>query len=52
MPMPAVNQLRFHELYECELVGPYFRPLAEILLDRAEVAAKRGIRRQPWPSVS
>jgi len=39
MTMPAANQLSFPELYERELVGPLFRPWAEILLDRARLAA-------------
>jgi ubiquinone/menaquinone biosynthesis C-methylase UbiE len=36
---PAVNRVTFPEIYERELVGPLFRPWAEILLDRARIRA-------------
>lgn len=39
LPAYAMNQSNFAEMYERLLVGPLFRPWAEVLLDRVSVAS-------------
>jgi hypothetical protein len=51
LPSYAMNQTSFPEMYERWLVGPLFRPWAELTLDEVKLAARRsrpGYRLRNW----
>jgi ubiquinone/menaquinone biosynthesis C-methylase UbiE len=43
LPAYAMNQSNFAEMYERWIVGPLFKPWAEILLDRAQLTASESV---------